>query len=67
MMRIYPPLELVNKPTLTTEEAGYYLSRKPQTLRSWAATEQGAIKPLRISGRLAWPTSAVKKLTGVTT
>jgi hypothetical protein len=66
MMRLYPPLEIVNKPTLTTEEAGYYLSRKPQTLRNWAATETGPIKPIRISGRLAWPTAAVKKLTGVT-
>lgn len=60
------PLDLVTKPNLTTEECAYYLSRKPQTLRAWAVRDQGPIKPLRINGRLAWPTAAVKKLTGVT-
>jgi hypothetical protein len=63
---IYPPLENVVKPVLTTGEAGHYLDRASQTMRKWAATGEGPIKPLRINGRLAWPTAAVKKLTGVT-
>lgn len=57
----YPPLEQLTRTTLTTEEAAFYLNRKPQTLRSWASTEpEGAIRPLRIMGRLAWPVAAIK-------
>jgi len=59
----FTKLELVTRPTVTTEEAAYYLNRKPQTLRSWACTEpKGAIKPLRIMGRLAWPVADIKRL-----
>ena len=57
----FTPLELVTRPTLTTEEAAYYLNRKPQTLRSWASAEpKGAIRPHRIMGRLAWPVAAIR-------
>jgi hypothetical protein len=61
----YPPLEAITKPGLTTCEAGYYLDRKPQTMRAWACREDGPLRPVRINGRLAWPTSAVKALVGV--
>lgn len=60
-----PPLEQITKPTLTTEEAAYYTNRKPQTLRAWACLENGPIRPIRINGRLAWPTNVVKKISGV--
>ncbi len=60
-----PPLEQITKPTLTTEEAAYYTNRKPQTLRAWACLENGPIRPIRINGRLAWPTNGVKKISGV--
>lgn len=43
------PLEQVARPTVTIEEAAFYLNRKPQTHRSCASCEpKGAIKPLRI-------------------
>jgi len=61
----FPPLELVTRPRLTTEEAAYYLNRKPQTLRAWACLESGPIRPIRIGGRLAWETSAIKALLGL--
>ena len=62
----YLPLELVNKPNLTTAECAFYLNRQPQTLRGWACLENGPIRPRRISGLLAWPTAEVKALAGVT-
>ena len=62
----YLPLELVNKPNLTTAECAFYLNRRPQTLRGWACLENGPIRPRRISGLLAWPTAEVKALAGVT-
>lgn len=59
----FPPLETVTRTTLTTEEAAYYLNRKPQTLRSWASAEpSGVPKALRINGRLAWPVAAIREL-----
>lgn len=59
----FTPLELVTRPTVTTEEAAYYLNRKPQTLRSWASVEPtGAPRPVRINGRLAWAVSDIKRL-----
>ena len=62
----FPPLELENRPTVPTEQAAYYLNRQQQTLRGWACrTGTGALTPLRINGRLAWPVSELKKLCGV--
>lgn len=59
----FPPLEQQTKPILTTDEAAHYLNRKPQTLRSWACLEpRGAIKPVRICGRLAWKVSDIRRL-----
>ncbi len=61
----FPPLHLVTKPNLTTEEAAAALNRRPQTLRAWACLENGPIRPLRINSRLAWPTASVKALAGI--
>lgn len=62
----FPPLEEVTSPTVSTDAAAHYLNRKPQTLRAWACLEPiGAIRPLRINGRLAWPVAEIKVLTGV--
>lgn len=58
----YPPIEQLNRSAVTTNEAAFYLNRKPQTLRIWAMRENGLICPLRINGRLAWPVSEIKKL-----
>jgi hypothetical protein len=61
----FPPLELVTKPNLTTAEAGWYLDRRPQTLRAWSCLENGPIRPKKIHGLLAWSTAEVKALAGV--
>lgn len=60
------PLELVTNPTVTTDAAAFYLNRKPQTLRVWSVYEsRGAIRPIRLNGRLAWPVAEIRKLLGV--
>lgn len=59
---VFPPLEQVTRPSLTTEEAAHYLNRRPQTLRAWACLENGALRPIRISGRLAWSVAAIRLL-----
>ena len=59
----WPPLELVNRPTVPTEQAAHYLNRRPQTLRIWAMRDgTGPLRPVRIHGRLAWPVAAIRKL-----
>lgn len=50
----FPPLALESRTAVPTENAAYYLSRKPQTLRAWACLENGPIRPIRINGRLSW-------------
>ena len=50
----FQPLEKVTRTTVPTDQAAYYLNRRPQTLRSWASLENGPIIPIRINGRLAW-------------
>ncbi len=63
----FQPLEQVTKPNLKTEEAAYYLNRAPQTLRTWAMRDgTGPIRPRRVGGLLAWSTSEVKALAGIT-
>ena len=61
----YPPLEEVTRPTVPTDQAAYYLARKPQTLRGWASLENGPLRPLRVHGRLGWPVAGIKSLLGV--
>lgn len=59
----FTKLELVTRPTVTTEEAAHYLNRKPQTLRSWASAEPAGVpRPIRINGRLAWPVAGIRTL-----
>lgn len=62
----FPPLECVTSPTVDTAAAAYYLNRKPQTCRAWACLENGPLRPIRISGRLAWPVSELRRVLGVT-
>lgn len=63
-IRIYPPIDQVAKPSLDTQDAAYYLNRAEQTMRYWACSESGPIRPLRIHGRLHWPTADIRKLLG---
>jgi len=39
---------------LCTTKMAALLNRKPQTLRRWAAFENGPLRPVRINGRLLW-------------
>lgn len=63
----FPPLELVNRPTVPTEQAAYYLLRRPQTLRGWACAETypEGLRPVRINGRLGWPVAGIRAALGV--
>ena len=64
--RTFPPLESETRPAIPTEQAAYYLTRKPRTLRQWAiSSDASPIQPLRINNRLAWPVSDIKRLLGV--
>jgi len=58
----FPPLELVTRPTVPTDQAAYYLNRQPQTLRAWACFENGPLRPVHINGRLAWPVAAIREI-----
>jgi hypothetical protein len=58
----FPPLSQVTKPNVTTAHAAYLLSRQEQTLRAWACNENGPLRPIRISGRLAWPVSELQRV-----
>jgi len=63
----YPPLETVTKPRLTTAELAHYSNLAEQTWRIKAcrASYPDGLRPIRVCGRLAWPTAGAKKLLGV--
>lgn len=50
---------------LPTDEAARHLGRSGQTLRLWACKENGPLRPIRVHGRLMWPTADLKRLLGV--
>jgi hypothetical protein len=60
------PLECEKRAALPTSEAAYHLNRAEQTLRLWAIKNDGAVKCLRVNGRLQWPVSQIKAVMGVT-
>jgi len=62
----FPSLDRETRAAVDTETAAYHLSRAPQTLRVWACKEIGPLRPLRVNGRLAWPTAQIRRLLGVT-
>ena len=63
----FPPLESVTKPNLTTAEIAYYANQAEQTWRIHACRETfpAGLRPIRIGGRLNWPTAGAKKLVGL--
>ena len=63
----YLPLEQVTKPNLTTAELAFYSNMAAQTWRVKACydTAPEGLRPLRVCGKLAWPTAGAKKLLGV--
>jgi hypothetical protein len=58
-------LALETRAALPTCEAAFHLNRAQQTMRLWAMTEAGPIRPRRINGRLSWPVNEIKRLLGV--
>ena len=58
-------LEHETRATLPTPEAAFHLNRAQQTMRLWAMRQDGPLQPRRINGRLAWCTSDIKRLVGV--
>ena len=63
----FPPLELVTRPLVPTEQAAYYVLKRPQTLRGWACAETfpDGLRPVRLGGKLGWPVAGIRKLLGV--
>jgi hypothetical protein len=61
----YLPIDREPRVAVDTETAAYHLGRAPQTLRVWACYENGPLRPLRVNGRLLWPTAELRKLLGV--
>lgn len=55
-------LDHETRAALPTFEAAFHLNRAQQTLRIWACRENGPLRPIRISGRLAWPVAEIKRL-----
>jgi len=66
--KTFQPISLSHetRATLPTLEAAFHLNRAAQTLRLWACLENGPLRPVRINGRLAWKTSDLRNLLGVT-
>ena len=58
-------LDRESRTTVDTETAAYHLSRRPQTLRTWACKEDGPLRPIRVHGRLAWPVAELRRVLGV--
>lgn len=61
-----PPLSAITRSAVTTAEAAFYLNRASQTLRAWASKGTGPLRPLNVSGRLAWPVSELRRVLGET-
>jgi hypothetical protein len=62
--KLFPPTSLCEetRSALPTDDAAFHLNREPQTLRVWACCGTGPLRPIRINGRLAWPTSEIRRL-----
>ncbi|MCE3606926.1 hypothetical protein LXA47_25455 [Massilia sp. P8910] len=58
----FPPLDSETRSHVETACAAFHLTRKAQTLRTWACLENGPLRPLRVNGRLAWPIADLKRL-----
>lgn len=63
----FPPLEQVTKPNLETSEFAHYSNVRAQTWRvkHCRGTLPDGLTPIKVCGKLAWPTAEVKKLLGV--
>ena len=48
---------------MTTAQAAAALKRQPRTLNKWAFTKTGPVQPIRVHGRLLWPSDEIAALT----
>jgi hypothetical protein len=53
------PLPSIAGRTLSTEEAAQALGFAAQTLRQWASTESGPVRPVKVARRLKWSGDAI--------
>ncbi|WOB10766.1 DNA-binding protein [Piscinibacter gummiphilus] len=60
-----PPLDREQRANLPTADAAFHLNRSAQTLRLWACKAIGPIKPVRVHGRLLWPTAELRRVLGI--
>lgn len=58
----FQSLDTETRSHVVTACAAFHLGRKAQTLRAWACLENGPLRPVRISGRLAWAVADIKRL-----
>jgi hypothetical protein len=58
----FVPLNLEQRTHVDTASAAHHLGRRPQTMRAWASTERGPIRPVRINGRLSWSVAEIRRL-----
>lgn len=58
----FAALALEQRSHVDTACAAYHLGRRPQTLRVWASYETGALRPIRVNGRLAWSVAEIRCL-----
>lgn len=61
-LKAFNPVPLVDevRTELPTDEAAYHVNRSAQTLRFWAMTETGPIKPVKRANRLSWKVADIK-------
>lgn len=59
------PLDRETRAAVDTSTAAHHLNRAPQTLRIWACSQTGPVRPVRVHGRLAWPVADLRRVLGV--
>ena len=64
-VQAFIPLELETRPTITTAAIAHYTHSAPQTWRIHAMRQTGGVLPIRLNGKLHWPTDQVRRLLGV--
>lgn len=58
----FPPIDQETRSHVETACAAHWLTRKNQTLRTWACLGNGPVRPVRVMRRLAWPVAEIKRV-----
>jgi len=56
------PLENEIRTCIDTASAAHHLMRSPQTLRLWAAKQNGPLQPIKVTSRLMWAVADIKRV-----